>query len=925
MYIKQEDILKATNGGLDIIINYFPNADKRKSFRIRSDDKTPSASLKQLADGNWVVTDWGDDGIPHNGIQICQKEENITFREALVMLAAKYNIGGLSVKKNKAGFESRPATVKEKDGEYFFDIKKEISNSEYSEIFPNYKAETKDRYKKVLELFNVYALKSFTYIKNRTAYITSSNDRYPIFLIEHDEFKKIYQPCNPDKGYRFRYVGKRPKDYINGLSQLHKIAEENKARQEKNWLNEEEGKKHTYKKLESVIITSGERDAYNVAAYGYNVIWLNSETAKLPEKKFKEIKLLVDEIYNLPDIDETGIRQGNKLALQYIEIKTIWLPKYLQNFNDNRGKPRKDFRDFVELYPKYETFNNLYKSAHALKFWDEIKTEKGVKYYYNPEQAFAFLAANGFYRIENKNSKDGFTFVLIEKNIVKNINPNRIKQFILNYLRKNHYPIKLINLIHNSTRQFSESVLIGLPTIKPNFNSFTPKSQFLFFANETWEILANKIVKTKIGTGLNAVWEDELINRNVKRIEPAFKTKLKRDLNYDFEINHTKSNYFSFLINSSRIYWREELEERIEEKLSEKEKKDYLKKNKFNIAGPLLNEFEIEEQKQHLLNKIFSIGYLLHRYKDEARAWCVYAMDNKVSEVGESNGRSGKSFCYKFLRNFIKTVSLSGRNPKLTENPHIYDRVTKYIDFILIDDANQYLNFNFFFGDLTGDMNINPKNNQSYEIDFDNSPKFAITSNYTLRNIDASTNARILYTVFSDYYHEQSQNTDYKFTRKIYDDFGKTLFKKDYTDEEWNADYNFIADCISFYLSVPKAIKLSPPMENINLRNLRTTMGDTFKNWADVYFDEKEGKINELISRTEALNDFKNTTGQNKWTTNKFSKALSAWAKFTDYIIKLNPVELRNSNGRIIRSINGSSTEMIYMQTKNEIENDMPF
>jgi hypothetical protein len=273
----------------------------------------------------------------------------------------------------------------------------------------------------------------------------------------------------------------------------------------------------------------------------------------------------------------------------------------------------------------------------------------------------------------------------------------------------------------------------------------------------------------------------------------------------------------------------------------------------------------------------------------------------------------------------MNSVSLSGRNPKLTENPHVYDRVTKYTDYILIDDAHQYLNFNFFFGDLTGDMNINPKNNQSYEIDFVDSAKFVITSNYTLRNIDASTNARILYAVFSDWYHEKSENSDYTSGRKISDDFGKTLFKYDYTADEWNADYNFIADCIAFFLSVPKSLKISPPMESVNKRNLRTTMGDVFKDWADVYFDEKTGVVNDFVSRRAAFTDFAATSGQNKWTTNKFSKALMAWANYTPYVITLNPKEFRNTAGRIVRSENNVATEMIYVQTKDELTDDIPY
>ena len=120
----------------------------------------------------------------------------------------------------------------------------------------------------------------------------------------------------------------------------------------------------------------------------------------------------------------------------------------------------------------------------------------------------------------------------------------------------------------------------------------------------------------------------------------------------------------------------------------------------------------------------------------------------------------------------------------MTKNPHIYDRVTEYTDMVLVDDANQYLPFEFFYDTITGVMTVNPKNNKSYEIPFTKSPKFCFTSNFPLRNSDDSTEARVLYTVFSDYYHEKTEQNTYRQTRKIADDFGKNLFD-DYNDDEW--------------------------------------------------------------------------------------------------------------------------------------------
>jgi 5S rRNA maturation endonuclease (ribonuclease M5) len=381
-YVEQQDILNASRGGLDIILTYYPQAEaslqsSRKEFKIRENERTPSARIKQLADGNYVVTDFGDDSTPRNGIQICMKEEEITYREAIVKLAGRYSVGGINPEVNKPGFEKRPAAADEKEGETYFDIKEEMTEKELAELGP---LVTKD----VCTKYNVYSLNSFTYIKNREAQVTTSNENYPIFMVDHGDFKKIYQPKNPDKAYRFRYTGTRSKDFVNGLKQVRKAYEEMNSEYEQESTEKEKKKMN---KLTEIILASGERDALNVAGLGYNVIWLNSETASVDMKLYSELNKMAEQVYNLPDIDNTGKKMAIKLGLQYLDIKTIWLPAKLREYRDHRGKPRKDFRDYVEIWPRIEDFKKLMRVAMPMRFWDESYTDGGIKYFFNNEQA----------------------------------------------------------------------------------------------------------------------------------------------------------------------------------------------------------------------------------------------------------------------------------------------------------------------------------------------------------------------------------------------------------------------------------------------------------------------------------------------------------------------------------------------------------
>ena len=88
------------------------------------------------------------------------------------------------------------------------------------------------------------------------------------------------------------------------------------------------------------------------------------------------------------------------------------------------------------------------------------------------------------------------------------------------------------------------------------------------------------------------------------------------------------------------------------------ERAAYAAAHRFCIDGEGLSVAEIKEQKKNLINKIFAIGYMLHRYKSPSRAWAPQAMDHKIGEDGQCNGRSGKSFLFKAFETFGRMVEI---------------------------------------------------------------------------------------------------------------------------------------------------------------------------------------------------------------------------------------------------------------------------
>jgi hypothetical protein len=56
-----------------------------RQFKLRESEKTTSASLKLLENGVWVVTDFGGDAIPRNGVRAL-RGENKSYGEACTFL-----------------------------------------------------------------------------------------------------------------------------------------------------------------------------------------------------------------------------------------------------------------------------------------------------------------------------------------------------------------------------------------------------------------------------------------------------------------------------------------------------------------------------------------------------------------------------------------------------------------------------------------------------------------------------------------------------------------------------------------------------------------------------------------------------------------------------------------------------------------------
>ena len=973
----KQRILDETDGGLTILKDLYPGiatVDVHGKFKIR-DEKTPSAHLKEV-NGIWTVKDYGGDQIRRNAIDCWMEEkgmEQARFGEACKTLAAEYGIVDiLSKELNKSRIVERDAKPEEEEGKMYWKLR-DFTEQELKLLGPMVTSETCHR-------LGYFCVDWYGTVKDRRILEWHSDpDLYPIFMRQceiskdqdgkPDYFYKIYRPKEPEKQWRFQYYpkNKMPADYMHGyreMREIHLQLNKEQADQDDNWQTKKisdiprPGSDRGMTRYHRVVLCSGERDALCVAARGDIPLWANSETKVLSQRQYLDIVRYAGDLFNIPDLDDTGIRQGSLKALSFPDIRTVWLPSWLMERKDNRGRPCKDFRDWCGWKPTQTDYYDLMDRAVPARFWITETSEKTgkAKTYIDSMALHNFLRLNGFYRLHDDDIDDPQYIRVINHTVVRK-NVRDIRDFVRLWVLDEQDPdqpgvhlrtssnVPVTNSVRNAVltdARLSAIYLSALPEISLDFSAATSDSQYVYYRNGVVSVTGNTITfKRWKEARIDAYcWREKVIDHDYRELPDMFHITRRTEIDgtparysdgqpaYDIEVVDAKaSHYFSFLINSSRLYWRKEMETPYDD---DEQRSVYRELHPFDIAGDHLSPSEIQEQKRCLINKIFTIGYLLHTWKARARAWAPYAMDNRVAEDSKSNGRSGKSVFFSILDHLGKSIVVkSGRNDHLTENSFLFDRVTRHTDIIRIDDLSKRITVDNFFDSITEDMEVNPKNNTSYSIPFAESPKFVFTTNYVPANFDPSSNARLLYVVFGDYYHERTFDDDQNYleSRSIRDDFNKELWGSAYSEQEWQADLSFLMQCLRFYLSMTGSpVRLQPPMGNIIKRNLMSKMGDNFREWAEAYFAPDGSHVNRLVPKDDAYNDFIRTARpRSQWTMKGFTMSVRAFCQWAPWIAELDPEEYRNTQGRVfdpdnyIKDAQGRDKhpECFYLRTMN--------
>lgn len=184
------------------------------------------------------------------------------------------------------------------------------------------------------------------------------------------------------------------------------------------------------------------------------------------------------------------------------------------------------------------------------------------------------------------------------------------------------------------------------------------------------------------------------------------------------------------------------------------------------------------------------IGYLAHNHKSLTESPCIVLTDEGANDENR-NGRRGKTLISIALQNVTKTM-VKGGNEYRSDYIHNFADLDKSYNLYLLDDIPASFNFNDLYTNITGGINVQPKGAKGVMIEFEDSPKFLITSNWLLRydEKNASTNSRFI---------EYKVKPYYSISHTPKQEYNQTFFE-DWDSLEWDKFYSYIFRCVQSYL-----------------------------------------------------------------------------------------------------------------------------
>ncbi len=444
-------------------------------------------------------------------------------------------------------------------------------------------------------------------------------------------------------------------------------------------------------------------------------------------------------------------------------------------------------------------------------FWKVIYNNKGniTKVEFVREKFIRFLQENGIFKY--KVDKNYQIFVRIQDNIIEEYQPEDIQTFVFDWVQNlPDEPFDGIDkhylyefLSKGIATYFSEKLLNLIKTKEIIFNKDTESECYLYYINGVVKINKDDVILLNYSDINGSVWRNKIIQRHIVLVDQCEK--------------NTYSKFLRKICNT--------------------------------------------QKDQEALYT--TIGYLCHRYKDKKLSRVPILTDMQSSENAE--GGSGKGLIVDGIKQLRNVITLDGK----TFSPHknfAFQRVNIDTDIIFIDDIARNFNFENLFSIITEGLAIEKKGLNEFYIQFEDSPKLVISTNYYVRGTGSSFDRRKIDVEINNYF--TAKHTPF-------DEFKETIFNS-WDADTWNDFDNTMFDYIRLYFMTGI---VSSENENLNLKKLQSNTSYEFVE----FMNAKSSSIDFFdsdIDRKRFLMEFVDTYGNwNKLSIKLMMKWLEIWSK----------------------------------------------
>jgi hypothetical protein len=394
--------------------------------------------------------------------------------------------------------------------------------------------------------------------------------------------------------------------------------------------------------------------------------------------KQREIQLLIDSAYKYSNEFGTKSFEDNK---KVNEVKNLALAG--EDFNTALQKFKTI--DAASLEKEFELHKGNLKTD---EFW--YYTEKEV-IKLATYRFMQYLEHNNIYKFYPDENSGVYLFVKNDNNFIYVFEEPKIKDFVLNELRKTG-KIDAFELMANNTSFFNGTYLSMIKTIDVKFNRDTSDTSFIYYKNAAVKTTKDKIELLNYSDIDDLIWKNQVIDRDIS---------LKDESDGVFK----------------RFIWL--------------------------VSGESPDRY-------YTLKSV--IGYLMHSYQNEAKPKAIIFNDEMISE-DIPNGGSGKGLIHRAIGQ-IKNIVIEDGKKFDAKSQFAYQKVNKDTQIFLMDDVPKHFNFESLFSIITEGMTIEKKGQDAYQIPFKESPKISITTNYTISGSGASHERRVFEVEIANYFNE---------------------------------------------------------------------------------------------------------------------------------------------------------------------------